>query len=230
MRYNTHACIVYEMLQIVWIERAMSDKQLFVISISRTYDAIKCGFRSFCSFFKPSSKALDDFTTRADIPSLKEYEAASCFQILDRFNRNPCGLENEEAFINTLINIRNAENNRKRTVYLAATTCIIAIAAVILVFLTANPPIEKTQELSMVQKQVMEQGIGNAMELLRGEFNQKLQNKDNEIKDLRRQVSLLNQVQAGLTKQLKATPKPANPAPKPEAVNRPKKTSNVGQR
>jgi len=208
------------------------DKQLPVNLISRANAMLNSWVARFFSFFKRNSKAPYDFSMRADIPSLEEYKAATPFQILDRLNRNPCGLESEKAFVNFLINVRNAENNRKLANHVVAGTYILAIAAILLVYLAAHTPSapqEKSEGQPIVQQQVPQQELENTVSLLKQEFNQKLQTKDIEVRDLKRQVGFLTQAQAELAKHMKAIPKNAGAAAASTPASKPKKPNDVTQ-
>jgi hypothetical protein len=178
------------------------------------------------SRFRPSGKAPDDFAARPTIPSWEEYEAASNAQILDRLNRNPSGLLSEQPFIDTLMNVRNAENNRKQTKHIIVAGYILAGGIVSLVFATSPPAAPPGQPAE--QQRGAEKALENAASLLKEEFNLKLQGKDMEIKDLRRQISLLSQGQADLARQIKAVAKSAggaSAAANPAAAAKPRKAN-----
>lgn len=182
--------------------------------LAKAHAAICAHLPGIFSDPRPSQEAPDDFATRPEIPSPEEYEVASNAQILDRLYRNPCGLLNEQPYIDTLMNVRNTENNRKQTRYLAFGFYALALSVVVLAFKTAPPQAQIAE-----QQRNADKALENAVGLLKEEFNLKLQGKDMEIKDLKRQISLLNQGQADLARQVKSLSKSAA---KPPAAAKPR--------
>jgi hypothetical protein len=186
--------------------------------ISQAYAAIRATLERFIVGLHPAALAPDDFATRTSSPSSEEYALASNAQILERMHRNPSGLLSEQPFIDTLMNVRNAENNRKQTRHLVVGFYCLAFAALVLALRPAPTP-QAPPAQTAEQQRGTEQALEVKLGLLKDEFNLKLQSKDMEIKELKRQITLLNQGQAELTKQIKARakapPAPANPAPPP---------------
>ncbi len=182
--------------------------------VAKAYAAARATLPEILSRFQPPP-APDDFATRPTLPLPEEYEAASNAQLLDRLYRNPAGLLNEQPYIDTLLNARNAENRRKQTRHLVFGFYVLAFAAMVLAFKDppAPPPAPPGQALEQQQK------VDSAVGLLREEFNLKLQGKDLEIKDLKRQISQWSQSQAELAKQVKTLAKGA--AAKPLSATKP---------
>lgn len=197
------------------------DKEQIGGLISKAYSSIREFLRGIVALVPPLRQAPDDFATKPEIPTWEEYEAASNAQILDRLHRNPGGLLNEQPFIDTLMNVRNAENNRKQTKYLTVGFYALAFSALVLAFKAPSAPPPPPPGQAAEQQRAVEKAVQDAADLLRQEFALKLQSKDAEIKDLRRQISLLNQSQGELGKQLKSLAKSARPAAKPAAVQKP---------
>lgn len=164
---------------------------------------------------EPPRLAPDDFATRPTIPLPEEYEAASNAQLLDRLYRNPAGLLNEQPYIDTLLNARNAENHRKQTRHLVFGFYVLAFAAMVLAFKDPPAPPPPPPGQAAEQQQKADKALDSAVGVLKEEFNLKLQGKDLEIKDLKRQVSQLNQSHAELAKQVKSLVKGAGAAAKP---------------
>ena len=144
--------------------------------------------------------------------------AASTAQILDRLYRNPCGLLNEQPYLDTLMSARNAENSRRQTRHLVIAVYVLAFSSAVLAFKTPQAPAPAPPDQAAEQRRAAETALESAVSALKEEFNLKLQNKELEIKDLKRQVSLLNQSQAELSKRVKSLPKPQAPAAKPAAA------------
>ncbi len=185
--------------------------------LAKAYTSIGASMWGIISLPHPLRKAPDDFATRPEIPSWEEYEAASNTQILDRLHRNPAGLLNEQPFIDTLMNVRNAENNRKQTRYMIFGFYALAFSAIVLAFKTPPAPPAPQQDPIAEQQRNTEKAIEHAVGLLKEEFNLKLQSKEIEIKDLKRQIGALNQAQGELSKDIKSLAKSANAPAKPPA-------------
>jgi len=179
----------------------------------------RAALRALLSRFQPRH-APDDFATRPTIPLPEEYQAASDAEILDRLYRNPCGLMNEQPYIDTLMNARNAAGNRKQTRHLIFGFYVLAFSALMLAFNTGPAP---TPSGPVALQAPADKPQDSAVALLKEDFNLKLQNKDMEIKDLKRQISLLNQGQADLGRQLKSLAKSASAAAKPQPASKPPK-------
>jgi hypothetical protein len=193
--------------------------------LSQVYTAIQARLERIIVGLHPAALAPDDFATRTSSPSSEEYALASNAQILERMHRNPSGLLSEQPFIDTLMNVRNAENNRKQTRHLVIGFYCLAFAALVLALRpAATPPVPAPAQIAEQQRGA-EQAFEVKLGLLKDEFNLKLQSKDMEIKELKRQITLLNQGQAELTKQIKARAKaaPATANPAPPAANKPHK-------
>jgi dynactin complex subunit len=85
----------------------------------------------------------DDFSTKKTKPTAKEYMEATDLQLLERLNNNPCSNtdKSEFPFIQSLIEIRTAENHKKTNeklvkqtqslVYATWGVCLVTILAVI---------------------------------------------------------------------------------------------------
>jgi hypothetical protein len=197
------------------------DKNALAGPMAKAHAALRAFLLGILASLQSSRKAPDDFATRPEIPSPEDYEAASTAQILDRLYRNPCGLLNEQPYLDTLMNARTAENNRKQTRHLIFGFYILAFSATVLAFRT--PPVATPPPQTAEQQQKAEKALENAMDLLKEEFNLKLQSKELEIKDLKRQISLFNQGQAELTKRVKSLSKNASPTVKPPVADKIKK-------
>lgn len=169
--------------------------------------------REFGKGLIPSHEAeehyLDDFATKPEIPTWEEYAMASNEQILERLHRNPAGLLNEQPFIDTLMNVRNAENSRKQTRYLAWGFYALAFGVLVSVFKSPAPIPMPPPDHHPDAGQFSEQAMQEAISLTKQEFQLKLQGKELEINELKRQISLLNQSHADLVRLVKAIPKAA---------------------
>ena len=175
--------------------------------ITQACTAIRTACLALPSRMQSSRKAPADFATRPTIPSWEEYESASNGQILDRLHRNPAGLLNEQPFIDTLMNVRNAENTRKQTRHLVVGFYILALSAFVLAFRNSPAPTPQPQGQTAEQQRAQEKALENAVGLLKEEFNVKLQSRDLEVKDLKHQISLLNQAQSESNRQIKSLAK-----------------------
>ncbi len=191
----------------------------------KVYSAICAFFRQILSSLSSSRKAPDDFASRPEIPAPEEYEAASNTQILDRLYRNPCGLLNEQPYLDTLMNARIAESQRRQTRYLVLGFYVLAFSAIVLALNLPRPAEPPPPGQTEAQARETEKALG----LLKDEFNLKLQGKELEIKELKRQLTLLNQEQAELTRQLKSLAKTGKTsAPSPTAATgKPKKAKQL---
>jgi len=189
------------------------DANRWVERVAKAYAALL----SSLSRFQPSPQAPDDFATRPTLPLPEEYEAASNAQLLDRLYRNPAGLLNEQPYIDTLLNARSAENHHKQTRHLVFGFYVLAFAALVLAFKDPPPPPPPPPGQALEQQQKLDGAVG----LLKEEFNLKLQGKDLEIKDLKRQIGQLSQGQTDLAKQVKSLAKGAGAAAKPLPVVKP---------
>jgi len=194
------------------------DKNSMLGLLGKASAAMKGSVAGILAWFGPTREVPEDFATRPSIPTWEEYEAASNAQILDRLHRNPGGLLNEQPFIDTLMHVRSAENQRKQTRYLILGFFVFAFSAFALAFKTppappAPPPVDWSE-----QQRNTDKAINNAVELLKQEFNLKLQGKDQEIRDLKRQISLLNQAQGELNKEIKSLARTAAASARPQAI------------
>lgn len=201
------------------IQQNAFDKSQISSQLGKAFDRVSEFFQSLFSRVWPTQQAPDDFATRPDIPSWEDYESASNAQILERLHRNPGGLLNEQPFIDTLMNVRNTENNRRQTRHVVFAFYILALAAAILAF--KNPPPPPQEPLLAEQQRNAEKALENAVGMLKEEFNLKLQGKDMEIRDLKRQISSLNQAQGELTREIKTIARTASVAAKPPAAPKP---------
>lgn len=174
----------------------------------------------------PAPAAPDDFATRPTVPSAAEYANASNAQILERLYNNPAGLLNEQPFIDTLMNVRNAEYHSQHKRHLLVLGYVLALLGAIAVFRDSPTPAQTQPPAFNAEQAAPQKALENTIGLLKEEFSAKLQAKDLEIKDLKRQLNFLVQGQADLAKQVKALKgggaKPAAPANPPAAANKPK--------
>jgi len=205
------------------IRQFFLDKKPVVSLLAKAYAATNDFLLGVFARAQSSRQAPDDFATRPSIPLPEEYEAASNAQILDRLYRNPAGLLNEQPFIDTLMNVRNTENNQKQTKYVVFGFYVLAFSTIVLAFRPSPTPTPEPPGQAAERQHNAEKALENAVSLLKEEFNLKLQSKDIEIKDLKRQISLLSQGQAELTKQIKSVAKKATPAASPPVISKPQK-------
>jgi len=203
------------------------DKNQIGNLVSKAYAEGQDFVSAILARFLSTKLAPDDFATRPQIPSWEEYEAASNAQILDRLHKNPAGLLNEQPFIDTLMNVRNAENYRKQTRHVVLGFYILALAVMYLAYKAPQSSEQIPQQQIIEQTRTAEKAIENTASLLKEDFNLKLQTRDLEIRDLKRQIAQLTQAQNELTRQIKAMtknvvkPAPVNPPPVSKPVKPP---------
>lgn len=87
------------------------------------------------------------FANKTEIPTTDEYLKVSLNEVLDRLNKNPTGLQSEEAFVHAVITVRNAMINEKLTKWLIGLTAIVAIATALLVIVPFFTPSFEAQKL-----------------------------------------------------------------------------------
>lgn len=203
------------------------DRQKIGETFAKGYATLRDGVRGILARAPAAADIPDDFATRPTVPSAAEYAAASNAQILERLYNNPAGLLSEQPFIDTLMNVRNAEYRRQHTRHVLVLAYVLVLLAIIAVFKDSPAPPQTQPPVFNAEPAAPQKALENTVGLLKEEFSAKLQAKDLEIKDLKRQLNFLTQGQADLAKQVKALKgggaKPAAPANPPPAASKPVK-------
>lgn len=111
---------------------------------------------------------MNDFATKKQKPTAKEYLETSLDQVVERLNNNPGGYQSEEALIQAVITVRAAKINERLAYRLNCLTGILAFATLCLVVVPfLVPSIEKKQlEAQLnVQAQLIELQRGQIAQL-----------------------------------------------------------------
>lgn len=104
-------------------------------------------------------------------------------EVLDRLNKNPSGVQSEEAFVHAVITVRNAMITEKLTKWLIGLTAVVAIATALLVvapFIAPSLEAEK-MESKIAETQAVYQGMQLEVIALK-----------NEVLELKQALSVLN--------------------------------------
>lgn len=126
---------------------------------------------------------MDSFAEIKKIPTTDEYLKVSLDEVLDRLNKNPSGVQSEEAFIHAVITVRNAMITEKLTKCLIGLTAVVAIATALLVvapFIASSLEAEK-MESKIAETQAVHEGMQLEVIVLK-----------NEVLELKQALSVLN--------------------------------------
>lgn len=126
---------------------------------------------------------MNSFAERKEIPTTDEYLKVSLNEVLDRLNKNPSGVQSEEAFVHAVITVRNAMITEKLTKWLIGLTAVVAIATALLVvapFIASSLEAEK-MESKIAETQAVREGMQLEVIVLK-----------NEVLELKQALSVLN--------------------------------------
>lgn len=126
---------------------------------------------------------MSSFTEKKEIPTTDEYLKVSLNEVLDRLNKNPSGVQSEEAFVHAVITVRNAMITEKLTKWLIGLTAVVAIATALLVvvpFIASSLEAEK-MESKIAETQAAHEGMQLEVMALK-----------NEVLELKQALSVLN--------------------------------------
>ena len=90
---------------------------------------------------------MNSFADKKQKPTTDEYLKVGLNEVLDRLNKNPNGLQSEEAFVSAVITVRNAMITEKLTKRLVCLTGVVAIATALLVAIPFIAPSLEAQKL-----------------------------------------------------------------------------------
>jgi len=126
---------------------------------------------------------VSSFTEKKEIPTTDEYLKVSLNEVLDRLNKNPSGVQSEEAFVHAVITVRNAMITEKLTKWLIGLTAVVAIATALLVVV---PFIASSLEAEKMESKIAEtQAVHEGMQL-------EVMALKNEVLELKQALSVLN--------------------------------------
>ncbi len=126
---------------------------------------------------------MSSFTEKKEIPTTDEYLKVSLNEVLDRLNKNPSGVQSEEAFVHAVITVRNAMITEKLTKWLIGLTAVVAIATALLVVV---PFIASSLEAEKMESKIAEtQAVHEGMQL-------EVMALKNEVLELKQALSVLN--------------------------------------
>jgi hypothetical protein len=157
---------------------------------------------------KPSSQVPEDFATRATLPSWKDYLQANNSQILERIYNNLPEPINEQALIDKILTLRNGEQRQKQIQYMAVGLYAIAIGIMVLAF-----NVSLGYSLHDIEA-IVEKQTEHRVRTIQEELDLRLQNKEQEIRDLTQQVDRLHKNQEALQKEIKSLTKSGKPPSK----------------
>lgn len=140
-----------------------------------------------------------DFATRSSQPSWEEYRLADQDQILARLHGNPASSESEQAFMVGLMLARNARSGRRLAWGLALGVWSLAGTAIILANTQAPTPESEGP--------LLERRVEAHLDMLKSDYNQKLQAQSLEIQEMLRQQAQTSQGQIDMAKQIRALTK-----------------------
>lgn len=126
---------------------------------------------------------MNSFTEKKEIPTTDEYLKVSLNEVLDRLNKNPSGVQSEEAFVHAVITVRNAMITEKLTKWLIGLTAVVAIATALLVvvpFIASSLEAEK-MESKIAETQAVHESMQHEVIALK-----------NEMLELKQALSVLN--------------------------------------
>lgn len=126
---------------------------------------------------------MNSFADKKQKPTTEEYLKVGLNEVLDRLNKNPNGLQSEEAFVSAVITVRNAMITEKLTKWLVCLTAVVAIATVLLVAVPFIAPSLEAQKLEskIVDVQTAYNGLQSENAALK-----------REVQELKRALSTLN--------------------------------------
>lgn len=126
---------------------------------------------------------MNSFAEKKEIPTTDEYLQVSLNEVLDRLNKNPSGVQSEEAFVHAVITVRNAMITEKLTKWLIGLTAVVAIATALLVVV---PFIASSLEAEKMESKIAEvQAVYEGMQL-------EVIALKNEVLELKQALSVLN--------------------------------------
>ncbi|PXW87673.1 hypothetical protein C8R34_11089 [Nitrosomonas sp. Nm84] len=126
---------------------------------------------------------MNSFAEKKEIPTTDEYLKVSLNEVLDRLNKNPSGVQSEEAFVHAVITVRNAMITEKLTKWLIGLTAVVAIATALLVVV---PFIASSLEDEKMESKIAEtQAVHESMQL-------EVVALKSEVLELKQALSVLN--------------------------------------
>lgn len=126
---------------------------------------------------------MNPFSERKEIPTTDEYLKVSLNEVLDRLNKNPSGVQSEEAFVHAVITVRNAMITEKLTKWLIGLTAVVAIATALLVVV---PFIASSFETEKMESKIAE------IQAVHEDTQLEVIALKNEVLELKQALSVLN--------------------------------------